>query len=191
LVVYQLDALQVAGTMSTSSSYMGFLRVLWIEIMRQIRWHWENLIPIPNVDPYLYRQSPTREKVRSSSIQGSQRGSTIGIDLSYNIVSKESKENGWEGRTRDWLYLITLFDIPSSYTKSWRWSIVVFTKAPRTANHHRQRLVKTSPPFLMQCTKQNQQAAHRQNWIPQSQSLQRYIYRERIGSDHLLASSIG
>jgi hypothetical protein len=90
LVVYQLDALQVAGTMSTSSSYMGFLRVLWIEIMRQIRWHWENLIPIPNVDPYLYRQFPTREKVRSSSTQGSQRGSTIGIDLSYNIVSKEN-----------------------------------------------------------------------------------------------------
>lgn len=90
LVVYQLDALQVTGTMSTTSSYMGFLRVLWIEIIRQIRWHWENLIPIPNVDPYLYRQSATREKTHSSSTQGLQKGPTIGIDLSYNIVSKEN-----------------------------------------------------------------------------------------------------
>ncbi|KAI8335054.1 Rab3 GTPase-activating protein catalytic subunit-domain-containing protein [Chlamydoabsidia padenii] len=97
LVVYQLDALQdmnkgggygtAAGltSSSSSSSYMGFLRVLWIEIVRQIRWHWENLIPIPNVDPYLYRQSTT-----SKSKQGSQQyGCTIGIDLSYNILHQK------------------------------------------------------------------------------------------------------
>ncbi|ORZ18515.1 Rab3 GTPase-activating protein catalytic subunit-domain-containing protein [Absidia repens] len=99
LVVYELDALQEMSkggygasasstTASSASSYMGFLRILWVEIIRQIRWHWENLIPIPNVNPYMYRPSKNQDDPNTSE-QDSNDTSTLGIDLSYNILHQK------------------------------------------------------------------------------------------------------
>ncbi|CAO3598852.1 unnamed protein product [Absidia cylindrospora] len=99
LVVYELDALQEMSkggygasasstTASSASSYMGFLRILWVETIRQIRWHWENLIPIPNVNPYMYRPSKNQDDSNASE-QDSKDTSTLGIDLSYNILHQK------------------------------------------------------------------------------------------------------
>ncbi|KAI8357282.1 Rab3 GTPase-activating protein catalytic subunit-domain-containing protein [Blakeslea trispora] len=35
-------------------SFMGLLRVVWPQMVRKIRWHWEHHIPLPHVSPYLY-----------------------------------------------------------------------------------------------------------------------------------------
>lgn len=84
LVVCELDAFQTmdkdghsATSSSVESSYMDFLTTLWSKIVRRIRWHWVNIIPIPHVDSYLYRPS---------AVSGC-NDATLGIDLSFNLVS--------------------------------------------------------------------------------------------------------
>ncbi|CAO3609109.1 unnamed protein product [Cunninghamella blakesleeana] len=73
---------------SSSTSYMGFLRILWTEVLRRIRWHWEHLIPIPNVDPHLYHPSSTNNEEFANS-DDTQNEDTLGIDLRYNIVHQK------------------------------------------------------------------------------------------------------
>jgi hypothetical protein len=95
LMVFELDAFQNmdkggrnAASSSTESSFMDFLTTLWAKIMRRIRWHWVNIIPIPNVDSYLYRPSAFDDC----------DGATLGIDLSFNIVSRLLSHGGLEQR---------------------------------------------------------------------------------------------
>ncbi|KAI8994549.1 Rab3 GTPase-activating protein catalytic subunit-domain-containing protein [Pilobolus umbonatus] len=57
--------------------YMGFLRIIWQEVLRKIRWHWENLVPIPDLNPYLYENSST------------QKDGLLGIDLRFNILHQK------------------------------------------------------------------------------------------------------
>ncbi|KAG1472032.1 hypothetical protein G6F56_001779 [Rhizopus delemar] len=59
-----------------STDFFGFLRIVWIEVLRKIRWHWENLIPIPKLNPFLYESD---EKLDT----------TLGIDLRYSILHQK------------------------------------------------------------------------------------------------------
>ncbi|CAO3615547.1 unnamed protein product [Cunninghamella echinulata] len=72
---------------SSSSSYMGFLRILWVEVLRRIRWHWEHLVPIPNVDPHLYHPSSANNE--DGLDNDTQYEDTLGIDLRYNILHQK------------------------------------------------------------------------------------------------------
>ncbi|KAI8339595.1 Rab3 GTPase-activating protein catalytic subunit-domain-containing protein [Chlamydoabsidia padenii] len=79
LMVCELDLMQNMDKGGHSTSFMNFVRALWIKIVRHLRWHWENLIPIPDVDCYLYRpgQKPCDDMA------------TLGIDLSFNILHQK------------------------------------------------------------------------------------------------------
>lgn len=85
LLLYSLEAVSSPSSNGGSSkknttNFLGFLRMVWVEVLKQIRWHWENLVPIPDLYPYLYDDSTTAEKTEKHS-------KTLGIDLRYNIVS--------------------------------------------------------------------------------------------------------
>lgn len=85
LLLYSLEAVSSPSSNGGSNkknttNFLGFLRMVWIEVLKQIRWHWENLVPIPDLYPYLYDDLPTTEKTEKHS-------KTLGIDLRYNIVS--------------------------------------------------------------------------------------------------------
>jgi hypothetical protein len=80
LLLYSLEA----ASNSTSGDkkqqnvthFMAFFRVIWLEVLKQIRWHWENSIPIPGLDPRLYDDSSSKKDHKK----------TLGIDLRYNMV---------------------------------------------------------------------------------------------------------
>lgn len=65
-----------SGKRQNASNFLGFLKIIWLEVLRKIRWHWENLVPIPDLNPYLY----------DSTINMDQ-SNALGIDLRYNIVN--------------------------------------------------------------------------------------------------------
>lgn len=64
------------GKKQNASNFLGFLKIIWMEVLRKIRWHWENLVPIPDLNPYLY----------DSSTASMDQKNALGIDLRYNIV---------------------------------------------------------------------------------------------------------
>lgn len=68
------------------TNFIGFLKIIWIEVLRKIRWHWENLIPIPDLNPYLYDASAN---TTASTVKPEDRA--LGIDFRYNIVSCEKQ----------------------------------------------------------------------------------------------------
>lgn len=72
------------GGQVTVASPMGFFKAIWIEIVRRIRWHWENSVPIPKVDT-----CPKEEEEEHGS--NATLNSANGIDLRYNIASKKRK----------------------------------------------------------------------------------------------------
>ncbi|OAD78599.1 hypothetical protein PHYBLDRAFT_179609 [Phycomyces blakesleeanus NRRL 1555(-)] len=90
-LVYSLHTLSDTSKPHAIPSYMGFLRILWIEILRQIRWHWEHLVPIPNVSPYLYQPSYANEGPmhESSETVKPDITKTLGIDLRFNRLHQK------------------------------------------------------------------------------------------------------
>ncbi|GAN10708.1 rab3 GTPase-activating protein catalytic subunit isoform X5 [Mucor ambiguus] len=86
LLLYSLEAASNAssngaGSKKNTANFMGLLRVVWVEVLKQIRWHWENLEPIPGLNPYLYDDSNGEEADKDSK--------TLGIDLRYNILHQK------------------------------------------------------------------------------------------------------
>ncbi|CAO3655512.1 unnamed protein product [Mucor fragilis] len=85
LLLYSLEATTHGAGSSNAkkntTNFMGFLRVVWVEILKQIRWHWENSEPIPGLNPYLYDDSNAEEADKDSK--------TLGIDLRYNILHQK------------------------------------------------------------------------------------------------------
>lgn len=70
-----------SGKKQNSSNFLGFLKIVWMEVLRKFRWHWENLVPIPNLNPYLYDTRSTKSSDNHSKI--------LGIDLRYNILHQK------------------------------------------------------------------------------------------------------
>ncbi|KAI7906743.1 Rab3 GTPase-activating protein catalytic subunit-domain-containing protein [Cokeromyces recurvatus] len=85
LLFYSLEAISVGSTkkQSTAAHFLGFLRVIWLEVLRQIRWHWENLVPIPDLNPYLYETTRKKDEKQNSNNR------ILGIDLRYNILHQK------------------------------------------------------------------------------------------------------
>lgn len=86
LLLYSLEAVSNSSSSSSkkqngASNFLGFLRVIWLEVLRQIRWHWENLVPLPDLNPYLYDHTNKNDD----------NSKTLGIDLRYNIASIAGK----------------------------------------------------------------------------------------------------
>ncbi|CEP17446.1 hypothetical protein [Parasitella parasitica] len=84
LLLYSLEEVSSgggSGSRKNITSFLGFLRMVWIEVLKQIRWHWENSEPIPSLNPYLYDDCSTEEP---ESIR-----KTLGIDLRYNILHQK------------------------------------------------------------------------------------------------------
>ncbi|KAL9542521.1 hypothetical protein MBANPS3_008571 [Mucor bainieri] len=75
LLLYSLEA----ASKKSTTDFMGFLRVVWVEVLKQIRWHWENAEPIPGLNPYLYDDAQDLDK----------NSKTLGIDLRYNILHQK------------------------------------------------------------------------------------------------------
>ncbi|KAI8062612.1 Rab3 GTPase-activating protein catalytic subunit-domain-containing protein [Gongronella butleri] len=61
-------------------SIITLLRLLWIDILRRIRWHWDHLIPLPAVNPYLYHHDQDKSVDKQP---------LLGIDLRYNLVHQK------------------------------------------------------------------------------------------------------
>ncbi|KAG0176528.1 Rab3 GTPase-activating protein catalytic subunit [Apophysomyces sp. BC1034] len=70
------------------SSYVGFLRILWIEVVRRIRWHWENLVPIPKVNPRLYSPVKVQDSCETVTLEHND-AETLGVDLRFNILHQK------------------------------------------------------------------------------------------------------
>lgn len=72
-----------------STPFISFLKILWSEVMRQVRWLWEHDMTIPNVN-VRSNVDFNEEQDLSDSVQTitpSQAQEKIGIDLRFNIVS--------------------------------------------------------------------------------------------------------
>lgn len=80
LLLYSLEEVSSTsdnGKKQNASNFLGFFKIIWLEVLRKLRWHWENFVPIPDLNPYLY----------DSSNNDTNFSKTLGIDLRYNIVS--------------------------------------------------------------------------------------------------------
>lgn len=84
MLQYSLEAVS-SGTngdqkQQSAIHFMGFLRMIWLEVLKQIKWHWENSVPIPDLDPHLYDDlvsNPSKKEYKKA----------LGIDLRYNMVN--------------------------------------------------------------------------------------------------------
>ncbi|KAI8350588.1 Rab3 GTPase-activating protein catalytic subunit-domain-containing protein [Choanephora cucurbitarum] len=68
MVYYSLKAM-----VDQKESFIGLLRVVWLQVLRKIRWHWEHHLPLPHISPYLYDQTED----------------VLGIDLRYPLIHQK------------------------------------------------------------------------------------------------------
>ncbi|KAI8051401.1 Rab3 GTPase-activating protein catalytic subunit-domain-containing protein [Gilbertella persicaria] len=75
MILYSLQtvAQQDAQQGRQQTNFIGFLRVVWLEVLKQIRWHWDHREPLPDLNPYLYNDNDK----------------TLGIDLRYNMLHQK------------------------------------------------------------------------------------------------------
>ncbi|KAI7868673.1 Rab3 GTPase-activating protein catalytic subunit-domain-containing protein [Mucor mucedo] len=81
MMLYTLEEASLTsdnGKKQNASNFLGFLKIIWLEVLRKIRWHWENLVPIPDLNPYLY-----------DSTLNLDQSNMLGIDLRYNILHQK------------------------------------------------------------------------------------------------------
>ncbi|ORX59565.1 hypothetical protein DM01DRAFT_1333029 [Hesseltinella vesiculosa] len=70
-----------ASRLSTPASLVSLLRLVWTDVMRRVRWHWEHLIPLPNIASNLYDQQ--------QSTPTSSNGNILGIDLRFSLLHQK------------------------------------------------------------------------------------------------------
>ncbi|KAI8140933.1 Rab3 GTPase-activating protein catalytic subunit-domain-containing protein [Fennellomyces sp. T-0311] len=84
LMVYSLHYLSDPAKLQSNQTCIGFMRVLWIEVIRQVRWHWEHLERIPNVDISLYDQDDDKTEKLENDYPD-----VHGIDLRFSILHQK------------------------------------------------------------------------------------------------------
>lgn len=88
LLVLALNATTQSSKTQTTS-FISFLKILWSEVMRQVRWYWEHNMLIPNVN--VRSNSPYEENEDLSdsinTVTPNIAQEKMGIDLRFNIVS--------------------------------------------------------------------------------------------------------
>ncbi|CAB4427672.1 unnamed protein product [Rhizophagus irregularis] len=99
LLEYLLET--VSRMNSSSDSFLGFLKILWNEIIREIRSHWERFEPLPDVNIYMSEDENISSVVNqngSLSIDDNKvkdpivemtNSHNIGIDMKYNIIHQK------------------------------------------------------------------------------------------------------
>ncbi|CEI87675.1 hypothetical protein RMCBS344292_02084 [Rhizopus microsporus] len=90
LLLFTIKALANGNTNPNSrrqhfADFMGFFRIVWTEVLRKIRWHWENLEPIPDVSPYLYDDDNDEDH----NCTDPKKKKILGIDLRFNILHQK------------------------------------------------------------------------------------------------------
>lgn len=90
LLLHALNILSSNSKTQNSSSFMGFLKILWTELLRRIRWYWEHLELIPDVGVHtmsLGNAEAEYDDMMDSVATLKPKGSRdIGIDLRFNMV---------------------------------------------------------------------------------------------------------
>ncbi|ORZ01136.1 Rab3 GTPase-activating protein catalytic subunit-domain-containing protein [Syncephalastrum racemosum] len=117
---------QILLVSDNSKSSMVMLKMVWMEAVRRIRWHWDNHVEIPNVDVSLYGRKGLKDS--SETLRQHDYESVEGIDLRYNILHQKltmlnccihrrarEGERPQKGRTD---YVSSLFDDIGSPSKS-------------------------------------------------------------------------
>ncbi|GJJ69960.1 Rab3 GTPase-activating protein catalytic subunit [Entomortierella parvispora] len=86
MVQYLVDVISPNSEISYATSLMGFMKVLWSELLKKFYLHWENSELIPLVDIFGDGQ---RDKDGASSDDSDQERKPIAIDLRYNLLHQK------------------------------------------------------------------------------------------------------
>ncbi|KAI9497368.1 Rab3 GTPase-activating protein catalytic subunit-domain-containing protein [Zychaea mexicana] len=89
MMLLSLHLLSDPSKLEKGKTCIAFLRTLWMEVVRQIRWHWEHLKRIPNVDISLYDQCSDDDKTEKLDNNTNDYPDVHGIDLRYNILHQK------------------------------------------------------------------------------------------------------
>ncbi|CAG8656870.1 14492_t:CDS:10 [Dentiscutata erythropus] len=96
LLEYLLETVSRASNFR-SYSLLGSLKIVWNEVLKRIRWHWERNDPIPDVSIFNWSDNssslPFHRDINGSTIEnksGSKNdNTTIGIDMRFNLVHQK------------------------------------------------------------------------------------------------------
>ena len=86
MVQYLVDVISPNSDISYATSIMGFLKVLWTELLKKFYLHWENSELIPLVDIFGDGQ---RDQESSSQEDSDEERKPIAIDLRYNLLHQK------------------------------------------------------------------------------------------------------
>jgi hypothetical protein len=88
LLVLALNA-TTSSNKTANTSFISFLKILWSEVMRQIRWYWEHNVVIPNVNVRSNLIADDTEDLSDSihTVTPNIAQETMAIDLRFNMVS--------------------------------------------------------------------------------------------------------
>ncbi|KAF9097106.1 Rab3 GTPase-activating protein catalytic subunit [Mortierella sp. AD031] len=81
MIQYLIDVISPNSGISYATSVMGFLKVLWSELLKQFYTRWENSLLIPSVDIY--------GGAYGSEIGSDEERKPVAIDLRYNLLHQK------------------------------------------------------------------------------------------------------
>ncbi|KAG0212593.1 Rab3 GTPase-activating protein catalytic subunit [Mortierella sp. GBA30] len=94
MIQYLVDVISPSSDISYATSIMGFLKVLWSELLKQFYSRWENSELIPSVDIYGdgYGNSDPKQRSTPDSNASAENGKEkkpVAIDLRYNMLHQK------------------------------------------------------------------------------------------------------
>ncbi|KAF9962263.1 Rab3 GTPase-activating protein catalytic subunit [Mortierella alpina] len=91
MIQYLVDVISPNSDISYATSLMGFLKVLWSELLKQLYSRWENSQLIPLVDIYGdgYSNPTKRDSTQDLNADTEEDKKPIAIDLRYNLLHQK------------------------------------------------------------------------------------------------------
>ncbi|CAO3564179.1 unnamed protein product [Mortierella alpina] len=91
MIQYLVDVISPSSDISYATSIMGFLKVLWSELLKQLYSRWENSQLIPLVDIYGDEYSNTIKKESAQDVDAcpEEEKKPVAIDLRYNLLHQK------------------------------------------------------------------------------------------------------
>ncbi|KAF9292414.1 Rab3 GTPase-activating protein catalytic subunit [Mortierella alpina] len=91
MIQYLVDVISPNSDISYATSIMGFLKVLWSELLKQLYSRWENSQLIPLVDIYGEGYSNAAKKETAEDVNSSpnEEKKPVAIDLRYNLLHQK------------------------------------------------------------------------------------------------------
>jgi hypothetical protein len=87
MIQYLLDVISPNSEISYATSVMGFMKVLWSELLKQFFTRWENNQLIPLVD--IYGECHQGTPLATESFNQDQEKKPVAIDLRYNLLHQK------------------------------------------------------------------------------------------------------